>query len=125
MMISQILLSLFQLLNIGFVFADGGQQAFRLLLIREEFASQELRFTDTGFDFDQMEGSLSVSIFLHQTINLRLKKAIGNFMSKCDLSHVDILFIEGIVQFNTLKFVSSFFSLLDESISFSDVADLT
>ena len=72
-----------------------------------------------------MESTLNIRVSLNQGANFSLKKTVCHLVSKNDLPHVNIFLIQSIVELNALQFISSFFSLMNKSIPFSNVTDLS
>ena len=49
-----------------------------------------------------MEGTLDIGVLFDQGVDFRFKEAIGYFMGKNDLSHVNIFIVKGVIELYTL-----------------------
>lgn len=49
-----------------------------------------------------MKCTLNIGVLFYQSTHFRLEHAISYSMCKDDFSHVDVLFIEGVIEFYTL-----------------------
>jgi hypothetical protein len=83
-----------------------------------------LGLIDAGFDFDDVEGALDIGVLLDEAVDFAFEEAVCNPVSEDDFPHVDVLFVKGIVEFDTLQFIGALLPLLDEPIPILDVADL-
>lgn len=68
---------------------------------------------------------MSVSMFFNESVDLGFKETISNFVSQDDLSHMYVLFVKRIIEFDALEFVGPFFTFLNEAISFTHITDFT
>jgi hypothetical protein len=82
-----------------------------------------MRLTNTGFNFYKVKSILNIRVFLNQFVYFGVQKAICYFMSQNNLSHVNILLIEGIIKLNALELIRTLFSFLDETITIFNIAN--
>lgn len=70
-----------------------------------------------------MEGILYISVLLDESADFGFEKAVCDFVSQDDLSHMNVLLVEGIVEFDALQLAGSLLPQFDELISVLYVTD--